>query len=179
LQGVIDFVLSADKLHLLDLVHFHGSSDVFEHELGVFGKVDKTAKVHVETRKAVVTFKEFDKVGGFQLVVVTLGNFHNEVHVSLGVLVLQKVIKAVEGIFRHEVSKKLNQEVWVDAVAADGHLQQTFNVVQVLVVLQSSTVETSSFAHASNVHLVVLGKSEICGFEDSVSNLRDTSQTEF
>jgi hypothetical protein len=83
-------------------------------------------------------------------------------------------VHALKGVFLVESAKEFNDKVFGDVVSVE---EDTASVSSVLVVLESTSVESYLFAHASD--LLSVEMSEKVELEDTLSYVRSAHQVDF
>mmetsp|Transcript_21715 Transcript_21715/g.40606 ORF Transcript_21715/g.40606 Transcript_21715/m.40606 type:complete len:261 (+) Transcript_21715:2813-3595(+) len=162
--------LAADTNYCVQLVHFSCSFNVLKVYISILADVDNRAAKVVQPFVRLVRLKQANKFFLAELFCVLCSGLHNDLKVGFDVVSKQHV-EAPNAILRGEGSKEVHQEFWCNTL---GVYDDTLDIVDFGVVLESTLVQTTLFAQLCDVVAVVVTKH--IAREDCVSHLRGAAQ---
>jgi len=176
LQEVLDLLgvkvvrFSADTFHFLDLAHCCGGFNVLEGDLLILAQVDDTTEVVVETLGSSVLLEKGNDAVRTEQVRVLLRNVDNGGEILADVN-LQHLVQALHRKLESELAEEVDQELLRNLVRLNN---DTLDGSRILVVLQSSCVQTSLLAKGGNTRTIVVGEHLVT--KDSIGDLRSVHQ---
>mmetsp|Transcript_25810 Transcript_25810/g.40097 ORF Transcript_25810/g.40097 Transcript_25810/m.40097 type:complete len:1000 (+) Transcript_25810:1485-4484(+) len=168
LLGFVNVGITADTLGLLELSQHTRTLDVLEVHNGILRKVHNRTEVVVETFGGLGIFKHLDKLLGTKFIIVLLGNLNANLHVRW--TTRHHILEQSNALFTIQLSKVGDNEFGVHLVAV---FEDTFDVIDITVVLGSTLPHTSTLAKLSNVGTIVVGENSI--LHDGIGDLGSTT----
>jgi hypothetical protein len=139
-------------------------------DLGVSAEVDNRAEVVVETLRALELLEQLNELDRAEEVRVLGGNLDDDGEVLANVA-LEHGAQRLERLVNGEAAKVVDEPVGVEEVGVDN---DTLNVVNVLVVLESTLDEAGLLGEVGNTRTVVVREHLVA--EDGVGDLRGVDE---
>mmetsp|Transcript_36899 Transcript_36899/g.63698 ORF Transcript_36899/g.63698 Transcript_36899/m.63698 type:complete len:837 (-) Transcript_36899:351-2861(-) len=163
---LIDGAVSADALHLLELLHARGGLDVLDVHQGQLREVHDGTEVVEQTLEGLEVLEQVDQGLRTQGVAVLGGDLHHDVQV-LADVAAQHLLQDLQTALTTHRAEEGQQELGVQTGGVG--LNHALDVRHVGVVLEGALGQACLLAQTTDVGLVVVGEHLVA--EDGVSHL--------
>mmetsp|Transcript_27003 Transcript_27003/g.31126 ORF Transcript_27003/g.31126 Transcript_27003/m.31126 type:complete len:481 (-) Transcript_27003:1285-2727(-) len=156
LNGIIEAGFLNDSLNFLDLVQLGGGFNILEVDIFVFQVVDDTSQEVEQTVEVSIRLEHLDQRRDANLLMVTNSTLHNSLQVlSVG---FHQLVKAFQSILGSLSSQKFVNLLGSETVGGQRVDDNSLDVGNLSVVVQSVQEHTLSFAKLGDLGLIIMSK---------------------